>query len=125
MRDNSKKCEFCINYDASVEQCQNCNFKYNEEYNPWAKDNWDIFSLNEEDGWEHIQVLDRLHYKDIDCLFVDIWYDNNIMLIIGAKRVYKIADALNIHNEVVYDDSEHGLVIVNLFQEKYLRGELE
>ena len=117
------KCEFCTHYKE--ENCEFCKFEYNEEYNPYAKDDWSIFELKEEDGWEHIQILDRLYYKNIECLFADIWFDTNMAFLIGCKNSEEtVARALNIHKEVIYNDFEHGMMIINLFQEKYLRGEL-
>ena len=117
-------CRFCTHYKE--DNCELCQFEYDEHYNPYAKDDWDIFKLKEEDGWEHIQILDRLHYKNIECLFADIWFDNNMAFLIGCKKNENdVARALNIHEEVVYNDFEHGMMIINLFQEKYIRGCLD
>lgn len=116
------KCKNCNNFLTKLERCKFCSFEYDENYNPYAKDDWDILNLKEEDGWEHIQILDRLHYKNIDCLAADIWY-NDVALLIGNKGSdSEIAKALNVHQDIIYNDYEHGLVILNLFQEKFLRG---
>lgn len=114
------RCNICKNYDG--ENCIHCSFEYDENAS-FAKDDWDILNLKEEDGWEHIQILDRLHYKNIECIMADIWYDNNLAYLIGCKaHPEKIARALNIHSDVIYNDQEHGLFMINLFQEKYIRG---
>ena len=117
------KCKSCNNFLTKLERCKFCNFEYNEDYNPCAKYDWDILNLKEEDDWEHIQILDRLHYKNIDCLAADIWYNNDVALLIGNKGSdSEVAKALNVHQDIIYNDYEHGLVILNLFQEKFLRG---
>lgn len=83
---------------------------------------WDILNLNEEDGWEHKQILYRLWDKNIECLTADIWFDNNVAYILGCfEPDYKIAQALNIHSDCVYAGTESGIVILNLYQEKDLR----
>jgi hypothetical protein len=56
---------------------------------------------------------------------VDIWF-YDIAFIIGCNESKdKIARALNMHKESVYVDDLHGFIILNLFQEKYLRGLLD
>ena len=73
--------------------------------------------------WSHLQLQYRLQTKNIECLFADIWSDNNIAFIIGCKaNSSRVANALNIHEEAIYDDFEHSFMIINLFMEKYLRG---
>ncbi len=120
------KCKFCTNYEEELDKCKNCKFDYNKEYNPYKSDDWDILNLKEEDGWEHIQIMDRLYLNNIECLLADIWWDNNLAILIGTpSNTDAIADVLNVHQEVVYSLDERGLVIINLFQEKYLRGDLD
>lgn len=120
------RCKFCTNYEEELDKCKNCKFEYNEEYNPYKSDDWDILNLKEEDGWEHIQIMDRLYLNNIECLLADIWWDNNLAILIGtSSNTDAIADVLNVHQEVVYSLDEKGLVIINLFQEKYLRGDLD
>ena len=120
------KCKFCVNYEKESDKCKNCQFEFNEEYEFFKKDDWDILNLKEEDGWEHIQIMDRLYLNDVECLFADIWWDNNLAILIGTtSKVGVIADVLNVHKEVIYPLDEKGLMIINLFQEKYLRGELD
>ena len=120
------RCKFCINYEEELDKCKNCKFEYNKEYNPYKSDDWDILNLKEEDGWEHIQIIDRLYLNNIECLLADIWWDNNLAILIGTpSNTDTIADVLNVHQEVVYSLDEKGLVIINLFQEKYLRGDLD
>lgn len=87
---------------------------------------WDILNLDDDDGWTHFQILDRLLEKNVECMFVDIWTDDNIAVLVGCKaNDFEIARALNISERVIYNDEEHAFVILNLFQEKYLRGLLK
>lgn len=100
-------------------ECDYCNFEYLEWY---IKDDWDILSLNDDYEWSHLQIQYRLKAKGIDCLTADIWCDKNIAYIVGAKaHSDEVAKALGIHQECVYDDSEKGFMILNLFQEKFIR----
>ena len=120
-----RKCEFCNNFMTEIGTCKFCHFEYDETYNPYAKDGWDLLNLDEDDGWEHIQILDRLHYHNIDCLAADIWYDNSLAYLIGCQsNEDELARVLGIHKEVIYQDHLRGWFILNLFQEQYLRGDL-
>lgn len=84
---------------------------------------WDILSLDEKYDRTHIALVDRLHEKGIECYFADIWGCDEIAFLVSCKaHSDKIARALNIHKECIYNDFEHEFVILNLFQEKYLRG---
>ena len=108
---------------SELDTCKYCHFEYDEDYNPFKDDGWDILDMREEDGWEHIQIKDRLHYKGIDCWSADIWSDD-IALIVniqGQCNNHDVAKALGVYEEVIYNDFEHGLMIINLFQEKCLR----
>ena len=117
------KCRFCNNYMSELDTCKFCHFEFNEnEYGHYKSDDWDILNLKEEDGWEHIQILDRLYLKKIDCYKADIWYNNDMAYLLGVRSsAEKIAKTLNLHPEVVYHDGENDFMILNLFQEKYLR----
>ena len=143
------KCKDCMFYMDVLDTCMFCDYvsktecdedflievqkrinddKYVEHLKEsLARDKkWDILNLKEEDGWEHMQIQQRLFDKGIECLFADIWFDDNIAFILGCKNgSERVARALNVHEEVIYNDFEHGLMILNLFQEKYLRGLLE
>ena len=119
-------CKFCTNYMSELDRCKFCHFEYDESYNPYARDDWDILNLDLEEEWTHIQIADRLKYKGIEFLMCDIWCDDNCAWIIGCREsASKVADVLNMHEEAIYNDVEHGLMILNLFQEKYLRGLLD
>ena len=119
------KCRVCDNYLAGVDTCKFCHFEWRREYPPTNDGEWDILDLNDDIEWSHHQILDRLHYKKIECLRADIWWDYNMAYLINVKAdTSKVAMALGIHEEVIYNDFENGLMILNLFQEKYLRGEL-
>ncbi len=84
---------------------------------------WDILKLDEEDDWSHLALLDRLREKNIDCYFVDMWGSDEIAFLTACKADNsELAKALNIHEECIYNDFEHNFIILNLFQEKYLRG---
>ena len=120
------KCNICKNYLAGEEECKFCQFEYDEDL-PWTNDDkWDIFNLDDDYEWAHLQILYRLHAKGINCLRADIWTDNNMAyLFLSDTNSNKIANALGVHEEVVYNQDFEGLVIINLFQEKYLRGMLD
>ena len=119
------KCNFCENYLVAVDRCKFCHFEFAESYEPLRSDDWDIMNLSEENGWEHEQIRDRLHLKGIDCYGADYWFDNNMAFLMGVRAtdVDKVADALNLHREVIYVDGEHQFMILNLYQEKDLRKE--
>ena len=117
------KCRFCHNYMSELDTCKFCHFEYNDTYEYYTSDDWDILSLKEEDGWEHIQILDRLRLKGIECFSADIWFNNDMALLVGAKAsIDKIARVLNVHKEVLYT-ADGDFIIVNLYQEKRLRYE--
>lgn len=87
--------------------------------------NWDIFQMKDEDGWFHHQIMYRLQDCNIDHLFADIWYGEDMAYIVGCKASpEEVADALNLHADVIYEDPEHCIMILNLFQEKFIRGYL-
>ena len=121
------RCTVCNNYMTELDRCKFCHFEWVDDYPPCSDDPFDILDMQEEDGWEHIQIKDRLYYKGIKCWSADIWFDNNMAIIVNPQPSNRkgIADALGIHEEVVYDDCENGLMILNLFQEKWLRDELD
>ena len=114
-------CKTCVSFDKDEDCCIFC-----KGYNPDMKtDSWDIFDLDENE-WGHIQLRERLDEKGIACIFCDLWTDDNMAYIIGVNAdTGKVAKALNIHEKSVYNDHEHGFIILNLFQEKYLRGMLD
>lgn len=97
------------------------------------KECFDILKLDEEEEfcceWSHRKILNRLHNHNIDCYFVDMWGCDEIALISGITGnmsiVDKVARVLGIHKECIYYDYEHCFMILNLFQEKYLRGLLK
>lgn len=121
-----EKCKICENYLMGKEECKFCQFEYAKDL-PWTNDDkWDILNLDDDIEWSHLQILYRLNAKGVDCLKADIWTDNNMAyLFLADTNPDKIADALGIHKEVVYNQDFEGLVIINLFQEKYLRGMLD
>lgn len=87
------------------------------------EEEWDILKLDDDIEWSHIQILNRLHNNDIDCILADIWTDDNIAYLVGVTaHKNDIANALGMHRESVYCLYDQCFVILNLFQEKYLRG---
>ena len=106
-----------------LDTCKFCNFEFDESFEPYKSDDWDILHLDDENGdWLHHQIRDRLYFKNIECLFVDIWDCNSLAFIIGCTgSVDDVARALNIHKSSIYDDFEHSLMIINLFEEKLKR----
>lgn len=116
-------CKSCKKYNFNEEKCSLCDFEFDGELYWNDDDKWDILNLDHDYEWGHLQIMYRLESKGIECLKTDIWVDNNIAYIIGAKAdTDNIASALGVHKEVVYDAGEIPLVIINLFQEKFLRG---
>ena len=121
-----ERCNYCTESKNDGRDCPHCKFQYDESYFPYKSDDWDILNLDDDLEWSHLQILYRLHLYDIECLRADIWYDENMAVLIGCMaNSEKIARVLNVHNDTVYTDGLNPLVIVNLFQEKYLRGLLE
>ena len=115
-------CKFCQNYLSELDRCKFCHYEFDEEYDPYKSDDWDILNLKEEDGWEHIQILDRLRLKGVDCYQADIWFDNNVAVLIGCMADKSVLSrVLNINEDVIYCDYEQGNIILNLYQEKCLR----
>lgn len=104
-----------------LDSCKFCHFEYDEFY---TRDDWDIFKLDDDEEWSHLQVLKRLHSKNLPCLFVDMWTDNNMMVLIGCNVFSnKLAEVLGVHEECIYNESDQAFVIINLYQEKCLRKE--
>lgn len=118
-----EKCRICDNYLPGVDTCKFCSFEWRTDYPPTNDTSYDILDMDDDLEWSHLQLLDRLHYKKIDCWSADIWTGDNLAYLWGCKgSKTEVAQALQVHEEVIYDDVEHGFMIINLFQEKYLRG---
>lgn len=117
-------CRFCNNYMSELDRCKFCSFDANEDYDFFtSNDKWDILNLKEEDGWEHIQILDRLRLNGVECIAADIWFDDNMAYLIGCKgKTKKVAQILGIHERCIYIDYDKDFMLINLFQEKFLRG---
>lgn len=115
------KCRICKNFDYGSESCGNCDFIMVDEYDP-TNDDWDILNLDPELDWEHFQIMGRLYSKNIECLSADISYDDNTAIIIGCtSHTSKVASALNIHQECIYEFNDGMLLVLNLYHEKCLR----
>lgn len=87
---------------------------------------WDILNLYGDDkDWPHKEILQRLHDYNIDCYAVDM-FGEELAWIIGCwlerNDESRIARALNIPKDVIYMDWEHGIVFLNLYQLKVIRG---
>ena len=81
----------------------------------------DILDLDDDIEWSHLQIMYRLKAKDINCIRADIWFNNNIAVVVGANASnYKIAKALGIHERCISSD-EYGMKIINLYEEKAIR----
>lgn len=118
------RCRYCENYFHNIERCKYCHYEFSEDKycQNLKSDDWDIFNLDENE-WEHLQILDRLYVKNIECFKADIWYNDEMAYLLGCRASHKdIAKALNIHEDVLYSDGEHDFIIINLFKEKMLRG---
>ena len=120
------KCRICKNWNPSTEECSNCNFEFDKDAYFSPNTPFDILNLDDDLEWSHLQILDRLHAFNIQCYIADIWTNNNVAYLIGCNADnWRIAEALSIHEEVIYNDTENAFVFINLFQEKYLRGLLK
>lgn len=112
------KCKYCANHLSELDTCKYCSFEYDSNI---VRDDWDIFKLN----WEldiHKDILYRLWSKGIECVHADIWYDNHTAYLLGCfASPSAIADALNLHNDVVYGNLDNGLVVLNLYKELDIR----
>ena len=66
--------------------------------------------------------MDQLHRHKIDHFFVDVFM-NDFAWILGCRvrDEHEIAKALNVPSEILYYDSEHGVVFINLWQLRALR----
>ena len=112
------RCENCDNYLIELNRCKFCHFE-KADNEPWE---WNILELDDSYGWSHLQILERLEQKGIECLSADIWFNNNMAYLVTHSATSKdIAKALNLHEEVVYENQNNGLIILNLYQEKILR----
>lgn len=115
-------CKFCQNYLSKLDRCKFCHFEFDESHDTYKSDDWDILNLKEEDGWEHIQILDRLRLNGVECYQADIWFDDNLAVLIGCMADKSVLSrVLNINEDVIYCDYEQGNIILNLYQEKCLR----
>ena len=115
------KCRVCANYMSGLDRCKYCHFEWVDEYPP-SSDDFDILKIDHDIEWGHLQILDRLHYKHIECIMADMWGNDEIAYLIGCKGNNKdIAEALGVHEDVIYNDYEHSMIIINLFQEKFIR----
>lgn len=104
-----------------LDTCQFCDFEWKDD-EPWCRDDWDIFKLNDDYEWSHIQLMHRLNYKGIQHFWADMWTDDNLAIIVGVVAFkHKVAEALNIHEECIYDWSDHSIMIINLYQERMIR----
>ena len=117
----SRKCTICNNYNFNTEECSRCEFEYGEELY-WNRDDFDIFKIDDEYEWSHLQMMRRLKSEGIECLYADMWWDNNLAIVIGADASReRVASALNVHRDCVYDLGTMPMYILNLLQEKLIR----
>lgn len=120
------KCRVCDNYLGGLDTCKFCHFEWATDYSPTNDVEWDLLDLDDEVEWSFLQIQDRLKYKGIDCLQVINWFDDNVIVLIGIRAYAdRVANALGVHREVISEDSDVGIMVINLFREKYLRGDVE
>lgn len=117
------KCSTCVNYLQGIDRCKYCNYEYGKTIPLESDQEWDILKLDDEIEWSFLQIQYYLKSKGIDCLQVINWFDDNIVILIGAKAYpEKIARVLKVHKEVISSDGEIGIMVINLYHEKHLRG---
>lgn len=116
------KCHICDNYLHGIERCKYCSFEYDDDL-PWTNDvDWDIFDIDDDVEWSFLQIQYRLKSKDIDCLQVINWFDDNVIVLIGCNAYAdRIARALGVDKECMVQDLDIGVTVVNLFKEKVIR----
>lgn len=120
------KCKICNKYNFNTDECSLCDFEFSDELYWNNDDEWDILNLDDDYEWSYLQIQYRLKSKNIECLFADMWTDENMAYIIGVMgNKSSVAEALGVHEEVIYDVPDKGIMLINLFQEKYIRGVLE
>lgn len=108
---------------SHLDSCKFCHFEYDERYRgvPWT-----IMDLDWDECEPHYEILCRLWANKIKCLYADIYPNNTIAFLIGCyENTNKIARVLGLDKECVYGNNETGIVILNLFQQRYLWGELD
>jgi len=121
-----ERCNYCTETTNDGSDCPHCQFKYDEDYFPYKSDEWNILELDDDLEWSHLQILYRLHLYGIECLRADIFTNENIGILIGVKSDKStVAKVLGIHEECIYCEWDEPFWILNLFQEKYLRGLLK
>ena len=126
MKHGIDKCRVCDNYMRGADTCKFCHFEWASEYPPTDDVEWDIFDLDDDVEWSFLQIMDRLHYKGIDVLQVINWFEDNVIILIGVRHYAdKVARALQVHEDCIVADLDMGIMVINLFKEKWLRGELE
>ena len=119
------KCNICSNYLQGIERCKFCSFEYDDSL-PWTTDlDWDIFEIDDDVEWSFLQIMYRLKSRNIDVLQVINWFDDNVIILIGCNAYMdRIARALGVHVDCMVQDLDIGITVINLFKEKYLRGDL-
>lgn len=89
-------------------------------------DNFDILNLNDDVEWSHIQLFHHLWDNGIKCLYCDMYTDDNLAIIVGCNALdNELSRVLGVHKDCIYRFDELGLIVLNLYQEKCLRGECE
>ena len=114
------ECNVCKNYNMELDECECCCFELDSTKLSMG---FDLFTdILEVDDAPSL-LTEYLNKHNVSCLYSDVWGDTNIAFIIGCYTdKYTICKVLGLHEDVVSVDSFHGWVILNLFQEKYLRG---
>ena len=117
-----KKCNYCVNYNVDEDDCDECPFEFDEEYySVIFDDEFDVLDLDDDINWSHLQILDRIHSKNLPCLFADVW-GNDMLYLVGCNVfTSRIAQVLGVHEECIYNDSDKAFIIVNLYQERCIR----
>lgn len=111
-------CNYCENFYDGIDRCKYCHFEP-EDY--FVRDDWDILDLDLDYDWAHLQILYRLHAKDLPCLTTDLWGMDVGILVGCSVYTWKIAEVLGMHEEAIYNDLDKGFIILNLYQEKHIR----
>ena len=109
-----------------LKQCKFCVFQYDDSL-PWTDDSeWDVLDIDDDAEWSFLQIQYRLKSRGIDCLQVLNWADGDSIVLIGIRAFRDVvAKALGVNEECIEEDGEIGIMVVNLFKEKYLRGDLD
>ena len=80
--------------------------------------NFNILNLNDDVEWSHIQLQNHLWDNNIQCLYCDMYTNDNLAILVGCNVLdYELSRVLGVHKDCIYRFDELGLIVLNLYQE--------